>query len=74
MIISKMNLRVASFILLTASVALAQDIAKPSAPEPNRPVPHPITLNADDVRAFPEAPAGFDSPGTNSLKGHTELF
>ena len=53
-----MNLRVASFILLTASVALAQDIAKPSAPEPNRPVPHPITLNADDVRAFPDAPAG----------------
>ena len=63
-------------LLLAASrgLALAQEKAKPDSPEPNRPVAHPIMLNADDVRAFPDAPAGFDSLRTGGMKGRTELF
>ena len=71
---SKINPWVAGIFLFSTSVALAQDKPRQDNPEPNRPVARSISLNADDVRAFPEAPAGFDSPGTNSLKGHTELF
>jgi enterochelin esterase-like enzyme len=34
----------------------------------------PIVLGADDVRAFPDAPAGFDQPSTNGMAGRTEVF
>jgi enterochelin esterase-like enzyme len=33
-----------------------------------------ITLAADDVRAFPDAPAGFDIAPTNGIAGRTEVF
>ena len=33
----------------------------------------PVVLAADDVRAFPDAPAGFDKPATNGMAGRTEV-
>jgi enterochelin esterase-like enzyme len=33
-----------------------------------------VVLASDDVRAFPDAPAGFDSAPTNGLVGRTEVF
>ena len=33
-----------------------------------------ITLAADDVRAFPDAPAGFDKPRDGKLAGRVEVF
>ena len=33
-----------------------------------------IVLAADDVRAFPDAPAGFDKAPTNGIAGRTEVF
>lgn len=33
-----------------------------------------IVLAADDIRAFPDAPAGFDKSPTNGLAGRTEVF
>jgi enterochelin esterase-like enzyme len=33
-----------------------------------------IVLAADDVRAFPDAPAGFDQAPTNGIAGRTEVF
>jgi len=63
-------------MLLAAScgTAQAQEISKQNMPEPNRPVARPVTLNADDVRAFPDAPAGFDQPLSGKLSGRTEVF
>ena len=54
--------------------ATAQEQTKPASPEPNRPVPHPIALQADDVRAFPQPPAGFDQPKPGIAHGRVELF
>ena len=34
----------------------------------------PVVLAPDDVRAFPDAPAGFDKPPTNGIAGRTEVF
>ena len=34
----------------------------------------PVVLAADDVRAFPDAPAGFNKPPTNGIAGRTEVF
>ncbi|PTY07125.1 enterochelin esterase [Opitutaceae bacterium EW11] len=34
----------------------------------------PVVLAADDVRAFPEAPAGFSSPRANAAHGRLERF
>src|SRR6266568_4496234 len=34
----------------------------------------PVVLAPDDVRAFPDAPAGFNKPATNGLAGRTEVF
>src|SRR6185312_787827 len=58
---------------IVATAALAQETPKES-PEPNRPVARPVTLNIDDVRAFPDAPAGFDAPPPGGMKGRTEIF
>ena len=33
-----------------------------------------VVLAADDVRAFPDAPAGFDKPRDGKLSGRTEVF
>jgi enterochelin esterase-like enzyme len=56
-----------------------------AAPAPEKPEPispqraranfgRPVVLAPDDVRAFPEAPAGFDKSPTNGLAGRTEVF
>jgi len=34
----------------------------------------PVTLTADDVRLFPDAPAGFDQPHDGKLSGRTEVL
>src|ERR1051326_4755864 len=34
----------------------------------------PVVLAADDVRAFLDAPAGFEKPPTNGIAGRTEVF
>jgi enterochelin esterase-like enzyme len=34
----------------------------------------PVVLAPDDVRAFPDAPAGFDKVPTNGIAGRTEVF
>jgi enterochelin esterase-like enzyme len=56
------------------ALALAQETPKRNTPEPHRPVARPIKLNADDVRAFPDAPVGFDKAPTNGIAGRTEVF
>ena len=61
-------------LAVLAGTALAQETPKQNTPEPNRPVAHPVTLNADDVRAFPDAPAGFDAPRAGKIQGRTEVF
>ena len=64
----------ALLVLLTAS-ALAQE--KPESVSPERARANfgrPVVLAADDVRAFPDAPAGFDKSPTNGLAGRTEVF
>ncbi len=66
-----------SALILGCSLAfaLAQETPKQNnTPEPHRPVARPIKLNADDVRAFPDAPAGFDKAPTNGIAGRTEVF
>ena len=64
------------FILAASRwVALAQE--KPELVSPERARANfgrPVVLAADDVRAFPDAPAGFDKPSTNGLAGRTEIF
>jgi enterochelin esterase-like enzyme len=34
----------------------------------------PVVLAADDVRAFPDAPAGFNTPRAGGIQGRTEVF
>ncbi len=34
----------------------------------------PVVLAADDVRAFPDAPAGFDKPRAGKIAGRVEVF
>ena len=59
---------------LTAS-AFAQE--KPELVSPERARANfgrPVVLAADDVRAFSDAPAGFDKSPTNGLAGCIEVF
>lgn len=61
-------------VLLTAS-ALAQDKPEQVSPESARAnFGRPVVLAADDVRAFPDAPAGFDQSPTNGIAERTEVF
>ena len=61
-------------VLLTAS-ALAQDTPEQVSPERARAnFGRPVVLAADDVRVFPDAPAGFDQSPTNGLAGRIEVF
>jgi enterochelin esterase-like enzyme len=59
--------------LLGAVLALA--LMTPAAPaqEPRRPPPQPVVLNADDVPAFPEPPAGIDKPRDGIPRGKLEM-
>jgi enterochelin esterase-like enzyme len=62
-------------IAVSCGAALAQE--KPDQVSPERVRANfgrPVVLAADDVRAFPDAPAGFDKPSTNGLAGRTEIF
>lgn len=53
--------------------AIAQD-ANPEAPRRPRGFGAPITLNADDVPAFAEPPAGFDQPRDGIPHGKLEMI
>ena len=69
-----MKLPLVPLFAAIAIAATAQDQTKPASPEPNRPVPPPVVLQADDVRAFPQPPAGFDQPKAGIAHGRVELF
>jgi len=69
--------RAAIVIILAAScgVALAQEKPEQVSPEHARAIfGRPVVLAADDVRAFPDAPAGFDQPPASGISGRTEVF
>jgi enterochelin esterase-like enzyme len=74
MTLKPISLALPLLLLALASPSLAQEKPKQDTPEPNRPVAHPVALNADDVRAFPDAPAGFDAVPAGGMKGRTEIF
>lgn len=62
-------------IAVSCGAALAQDKPEQVSPERARAnFGRPVVLAADDVRAFPDAPAGFDQSPTNGLAGRTEVF
>ena len=62
-------------IAVSCGAALAQDKPEQVSPEHARAnFGRPVVLAADDVRVFPDAPAGFDKPATNGLAGRTEVF
>ena len=62
-------------IAVSCGAALAQDKPEQVSPERARAnFGRPVVLAADDVRAFPDAPAGFDKSPTSGLAGRTEVF
>ncbi len=69
---------IASLLLMLPTApetALAQENPEQVSPERARAnFGRQITLAADDVRTFPDAPAGFDKPATNGMAGRTEVF
>jgi alpha-L-fucosidase len=57
------------------SVLLARENFEQVSPERARAsFARPIELASDDVRAFPDAPTGFDSPRAGGMKGRVESF
>ena len=68
----------ASLLLLLApsrGTVLAQEKPDPVSPERARAnFGQHVVLAADDVRAFPDAPAGFNKPLTNGIAGRSEVF
>lgn len=57
------------------ATALAQENPEQVSPERARAnFGRQIVLAADDVRAFPDAPSGFDKPRDGKLSGRTEVF
>jgi enterochelin esterase-like enzyme len=62
-------------IAVSCGAALAQDKPEQVSPERARTnFSRPVVLAVDDVRAFPDAPAGFDQSPTNGLAGRIEVF
>jgi len=64
-------------VLFSASLAtvLAQETPAQVSPESARAhFGRPVALAADDVRAFPEAPAGYNKPPAGGMSGRTEVF
>lgn len=62
-------------VLLATSATFAQEKSEQVSPEHARTnFGRSVVLAADDVRAFPDAPAGFDQPPTNGIAGRTEVF
>ena len=65
----------AGLLVFLAALAFAQEKPEQVSPERARAnFGRQIVLAADDVRAFPDAPAGFDQPPTNGIAGRTEVF
>ena len=71
---NSIGITIAIILIALAGAASAQENTKQNTPEPNRPVAGPITLNADDVRAFPDTPVGFDAPSAGKIQGRVEVF
>src|ERR1017187_1640657 len=64
-----------SLLVFFTVSALAQEKPEQVSPERARAnFGRPVVLAPDDVRAFPDAPAGFDKSPTNGLAGRTEVF
>jgi enterochelin esterase-like enzyme len=64
-----------SIILGAAGGALAQDNgARPNPEEARRPAVGPVSLAADDIRAFAAAPAGFADERAGIVHGRVEEF
>ena len=62
-------------LLAFASDLPAQDKAEQTTPEKARKnFARPIELGPDDVRAFPDAPGGFDKPRPDAASGRLEVF
>ena len=67
--------RLASLLLLSAAVAPAQEKSADASPERARAnFARPIELAADDVRLFPEAPAGYKTSRAGAPQGRLEPF
>ena len=65
----------AGILLFIAPLAFAQEKAGDVTPERARAnFAQPVVLAADDVRAFPDAPAGFDKPAADGMAGRTDVF
>ena len=65
----------AAIVIILAVSALAQEKPEQVSPERARAnFGRPVVLAADDVRAFPEAPAGFNKPPASGMAGRTEVF
>lgn len=66
---------IAVVLAVSCGTTLAQE--KPEQVSPDRAranFARPVVLAADDVRVFPDAPAGFNKPPTNGIAGRTEVF
>jgi enterochelin esterase-like enzyme len=62
-------------LAVLASSAPAQENPEHVSPEGARAnFGRPVVLAADDVRAFPDAPAGFDKPRDGKISGRLEVF
>ncbi len=62
-------------LVLSGEAALAQEKPDQVSTEHARAnFGRKIVLASDDVRAFPDAPAGFDQSPTNGIAGRTEIF
>jgi enterochelin esterase-like enzyme len=61
--------------MLSRGAALAEEKAEQVSQERARTnFARPVVLAADDVRAFPDAPAGFNKPPATGMSGRTEVF
>lgn len=64
-------------VILLASCEAAPGQEKPETVSPERAranFARPVVLAADDVRAFPDAPAGFNTPRAGGMQGRVEVF
>ena len=63
------------FLALVRVQALAQENPEQVSPERARAnFGRPVVLAADDVRVFPDAPAGFNTPRAGGMQGRVEVF
>ncbi len=62
-------------LFILAATALAQEKPEQVSPERARAnFGRPVVLAADDVRAFPDAPAGFNTSRAGKIQGRVEVF